>query len=89
MAQPGAYDPEGFCAQKLRTIWPFDPALAARHIRAVMAQRGSTSVKNGQSAAADPLIALVRLLARQAAAEFAARATAPAETSNLKTEDRE
>jgi hypothetical protein len=41
-----------------------------------MRQRGSTSVKNGQFAAADPLIALVRLLARQAAAEFAARASA-------------
>jgi hypothetical protein len=54
-----------------------------------MRQRGSTSVKNGQSGAADPLIALVRLLARQAAAEFAVHAPAPAETSNLKTEDRE
>jgi hypothetical protein len=40
-----------------------------------MRERGSTSVNNSQSAAADPLIALVRLLARQAAAEFAARAS--------------
>jgi hypothetical protein len=54
-----------------------------------MRQRGSTRVKNGQSAAADPLIALVRLLARQAAAEFAVHAAAPAETSNLKPQDRE
>jgi hypothetical protein len=52
-----------------------------------MRQRGSTSVKNGQSAAADPLIALVRLLARQAAAEFALHASAQTETSNLKPED--
>jgi hypothetical protein len=35
-----------------------------------MRQRDSTSVRAGQSAAADPLIALVRLLARQAAADF-------------------
>jgi hypothetical protein len=54
-----------------------------------MRQRGSTSVKNGQSVAADPLIAFVRLLARQAAAEFAVHAPAPAENSNLKPEDRE
>ena len=54
-----------------------------------MRQRGSTSVKNSQSAAADPLIALVRLLARQAAAEFAVRAPVPARASNLKQEDRE
>jgi len=54
-----------------------------------MRQRGSTSVKNRQSAAAGPLIALVRLLARLAAAEFAVRASAPAETSNLEQEDRE
>jgi hypothetical protein len=53
-----------------------------------MRQRDSTSVKNGQSAAADPLIALVRLLARQAAAEFAVHAPA-AESTNLKAEDRE
>jgi hypothetical protein len=54
-----------------------------------MRQRDSTSVKSSQSAPADPLIALVRLLARQAAAEFAARASVPAETSNPKLEDRE
>ena len=54
-----------------------------------MRQRGSTSVNNSQFAAADSLIALVRLLARQAAAEFAIRAPVPASTSNLKQEDRE
>ena len=53
-----------------------------------MRQHGSTSVKTGQLAAADPLIALVRLLARQAAAEFAACAPAPAEDNKLKAEDR-
>jgi hypothetical protein len=53
-----------------------------------MRQRDSTSVTNSQSAAADALIVLVRLLARQAAAEFV-HAPAPAETSNLKAEDRE
>jgi hypothetical protein len=51
-------------------------------------QTGSTTVKNGQCAAADPLIALARLLARQAAAEFAACAPAPAEDNKLKAEDR-
>jgi hypothetical protein len=52
-----------------------------------MGQRDSTSVNNSQSAVADALIALVRLLARQAAAEFAVGAPVP--TSNLKQEDRE
>jgi hypothetical protein len=51
-----------------------------------MRQRGSTSVQNGKSAAADRLIALVRLLARQAAAEFVVRAPAPP-ASNLKLKD--
>jgi hypothetical protein len=59
-----------------------------RHIGR-MRQRGSTSVNNSQSAAADPLIALVRLLARQAAVEFAVRAPVSAPTSNFKQEDRE
>jgi hypothetical protein len=54
-----------------------------------MRQRDSTSVNNGQSPAADALIALVRLLARQAAAEFAACAPPAAEKSKLKAEDRE
>jgi hypothetical protein len=54
-----------------------------------MRQCGSTSVNNSQSAAADPLIALVRLLARQAAAEFADHAPLPADDSKLKAEDRE
>jgi len=53
-----------------------------------MRQRGSTSFKNSQSAAADQLIALVRLLARQAAAEFAVRTPVPASTTNPKPEDR-
>jgi hypothetical protein len=53
-----------------------------------MRQHGSTSVKTGQCAAAGPLIALVRLLARQAAAEFAACTPTPAEDNNLKPEDR-
>ena len=54
-----------------------------------MRQHGSTSVKNGQCAAADPLIALVRLLARQAAAEFADHAPLPANDSKLKAENRQ
>jgi hypothetical protein len=41
-----------------------------------MRQRGSTSIKSGQSAAPDALIALVRLLARQAAREFVVQAPA-------------
>lgn len=53
-----------------------------------MRQHGSTSVKTGQCAAAGPVIALVRLLARQAAAEFAACAPAPAEDNKLKAQDR-
>jgi hypothetical protein len=53
-----------------------------------MRQPGSTSVKKVQSTAVDPLIALVRLLARQAAADFV-HAPAPAQNSNLKSEDRE
>jgi hypothetical protein len=52
-----------------------------------MRQRDSTSVKNSQSASA--LIALVRLLARQAAAEFAARAPAQREASTDQPEERE
>jgi hypothetical protein len=51
-----------------------------------MRQRDSASVNNSQSPAADVLIALVRLLARQAAAEFASAAPVPAER---KSEDRE
>jgi hypothetical protein len=54
-----------------------------------MRQRDSTSLKNSQSASADALIALVRLLARQAAAEFAANAPAAPETDNLRPEGRE
>jgi hypothetical protein len=54
-----------------------------------MRQRDSTSVKNGQSASTDPLIAPVRLLARQAAAEFAGNAPVPDGAGNLKPEVRE
>jgi hypothetical protein len=54
-----------------------------------MRQCDSTSVKNGQSASIDPLIALVRLLARQAAAESAGHVPVPADASNLKPENRE
>jgi hypothetical protein len=54
-----------------------------------MAQRGSTSVKNGQSQSADLLIALVRLLARQAAADFVSAAPVAAEPFNHKPENRE
>jgi hypothetical protein len=54
-----------------------------------MRQRDSTFVKTGQFAAADPLIGLVRLLARQAAAEFAVQAPAAPETGNLRPEGRE
>jgi hypothetical protein len=42
-----------------------------------MRQRGSTSFKSSRSAAPDALIALVRLLARQAAREFVVQAPAP------------
>jgi hypothetical protein len=54
-----------------------------------MRQRDSTSVKNSQSGSAEPLIALVRLLARQAAAEFAAGAPAQREASTDPPEERE
>jgi hypothetical protein len=42
-----------------------------------MRQTGSTSIKSSQPAGPDALIALVRLLARQAAREFAAQGPAP------------
>jgi hypothetical protein len=54
-----------------------------------MRQSDSTSIKNSQSASADALIALVRLLARQAAAEFAVHASAAPETGDLRPEGRE
>jgi len=54
-----------------------------------MRERGSTSVKNAQSQSAGPLIALVRLLARQAAAEVASANTVPVETSKREPGDRE
>jgi hypothetical protein len=52
-----------------------------------MAQRGSTSVTNGHPQSADLLIALVRLLARQAAADVVGAAYAPAENSEHKPEN--
>jgi hypothetical protein len=54
-----------------------------------MRERGSTSANNSPSAAADPLIALVRLLASQAAAEFAVHPSVPPDASTVQPEDRE
>jgi hypothetical protein len=45
-----------------------------------MRKRGSTSLKSNRSAQPDALIALVRLLARQAAHEFAAQGQAPSDS---------
>jgi len=59
-----------------------DPAYSGR-----MRQPGSTSLKSSQAAAADPLIALARLLAREAAREFILKASAPPDTS-LHPQDR-
>jgi hypothetical protein len=42
-----------------------------------MRGRDSTSVKNSSSVGLDALIALVRLLAREAARDFVVQATAP------------
>jgi hypothetical protein len=53
-----------------------------------MGNRGSTSVKNDQSRLADLLIALVRLVARQAAADFVSTAPVPAEISQYQPENR-
>jgi hypothetical protein len=63
-------------SQNWQRFGHFDPFPPTRHIRVVMRQRGSTSIKSGQSAAPDALIALVRLLARQAAREFVVQAPA-------------
>ena len=52
-----------------------------------MRERGSTSVKNDHSRSAELLIALVRLLARQAAADFVSAAPVPAEPSENKPEN--
>jgi hypothetical protein len=46
-----------------------------------MREPGSASIESSRSAAPDALIALVRLLARQAAREFVLHTPAPAETS--------
>jgi hypothetical protein len=54
-----------------------------------MRQCGSTSIKSGQSAAPDALTALVRLLARQAARDFAVQAPAlPESQKQLQSKDR-
>jgi hypothetical protein len=50
-------------------------------MRVVMRERGSTSIESSRSAAPDALIALVRLLARQAAREFVVRTSAPPDAS--------
>jgi hypothetical protein len=50
-------------------------------MRVVMREPGSASIESSRSAAPDALIALVRLLARQAAREFVLHTPAPAETS--------
>jgi hypothetical protein len=50
-------------------------------MRVVMRQPGSASIESSRSAAPDALIALVRLLARQAAREFVLHTAAPADTS--------
>jgi hypothetical protein len=54
-----------------------------------MRENGSTSVKNGQSQSTGLLIALVRLLARQAAADFVSAPPLPAEASKPEPENRE
>jgi len=46
-----------------------------------MRRRDSTSTKSSPSAGPDALIALVRLLARQAAHEFVVQGPAPPDTS--------
>jgi hypothetical protein len=89
VAQPRADDPEGRFKAKLRTIWPFRPSIPWLDIFEPYTSAVRHGSRTTNLAAADPLIALVRLLARQAAAEFAVHASAPAETSNLKPEDRE
>jgi hypothetical protein len=53
-----------------------------------MRQRGSTSIKSSPSAGPDALIALVRLLARQAAHEFVAQAPAPSHSEQPQQGDR-
>jgi hypothetical protein len=49
----------------------------------------STSVKTGHSRSADLLIELVRLLARQAAADFVSAAPVPADIGKHQPENRE
>ena len=57
-------------------------------MRVVMREPGSASIESGRSAAPDALIALVRLLARQAAREFALHAPALSDNKQLQPEDR-
>jgi len=56
-------------------------------MRVGMRERGSTSIESSRSAAPDALIALVRLLARQAAGDFVLHTPAPPDTS-LHPQDR-
>jgi hypothetical protein len=49
-----------------------------------MREPRSASIESSRSAARDALIALVRLLARQAAREFAARGQAPSDSKQSK-----
>jgi hypothetical protein len=52
-----------------------------------MRERGSTSIESSRAAAPDALIALVRLLARQAAGDFVLHTPTPPDTS-LHPQDR-
>jgi hypothetical protein len=74
---------EGRFRAKLRTIWPFRVFAPTRHFRVVMRKGVSTSFKSGRSAAtSDALLALVRLLARQAAQDFVLDTPAQPDTRN-------
>jgi hypothetical protein len=53
-----------------------------------MRQEGSTSTESGLAAGSDALIALVRLLARETAREFAAQAPAPSSSTRPQPGDR-
>jgi hypothetical protein len=88
VAEPGAHDPEGRVGVKTENDLAISTSTPSVGICGRMRQRGSTSVENGQSPSADLLIALVRLLARQAAAEFASAAPVPVETSKRNAESR-
>jgi hypothetical protein len=53
-----------------------------------MRKAGSTFIESNPSAGIDALIALVRLLARQAAREFAAQGPAPSDSKQSQPGDR-